>query len=231
MSDLVRFSIEDGVATLLMDDGKANALSDAMMAGLFAALTRAEAEATALVLAGRPDRFCAGFDLKVMMSGKDAATAMLRMGSDLLMRLYGSPIPIVAACTGHALAGGALVLCTADVRLGIEGPYKIGLNEVAIGLPVPILAMELARDRLAPQEFTRGTLFAQIYDPVGAIKAGYLDALAERDELLGKAQAEAKRLGALSRMAYSASKERMRGRTIKIIRETLESDLSALLGS
>ena len=231
MSDLVRFSIEDGVATALMDDGKANALSDAMMDGLLAALTRSEAEATSLVIAGRPDRFCAGFDLRVMMSGKDAAAGMLRKGSDLLMRLYGSPIPIVAACTGHALAGGALMLCTTDVRFGTDGPYKLGLNEVAIGLPVPILAMELARDRLAPQEFTRGTLFAQIYDPAGAVKAGYLDSLVEREDLLGKAQAEAKRLGALSRTAYSASKERMRGRTIKMIRETLESDLSTLLGA
>lgn len=230
MSDLVRFSIEDGVATASMDDGKANALSDAMMDGLLAALTQAEKDAKALVLHGRPERFSAGFDLKVMMSGKDAATKMLRKGSDLLMRLYGSPIPIVAACTGHALAGGALMLCTADVRLGMDGPYKLGLNEVAIGLPVPILAMELARDRLHPHEFTRGTLFAQIYDPSGAVKAGYLDALAQPDALLGAAQAEARRLGSLSRMAYAASKQRMRKRTITMIHETLEADLDALLG-
>lgn len=230
MADLLKFSIEDGVATAVMDDGKANALSDAMMDALTDALTRTEKDAAALVLAGRPERFCAGFDLRVMMSGKDAATAMLRKGSDLLMRLYGAPFPIVAACTGHALAGGALVLCTADLRLGVDGPFKLGLNEVAIGLPVPVLAMELARDRLHAQELTRATLFAQIYDPAGAASAGYLDRLVPAEELLATARAEAKRLGALSRMAFAASKQRMRSRTIAHIKDTLESDLASLLG-
>src|SRR5204862_6451033 len=137
----------------------------AMIAALLAALPRAETEAGAMILAGRPGRFCAGFDLKAMMSGPQAATALLGRGADLLMRLYGAGVPLVIACTGHALAGGALVLLTGDVRVGASGEFRIGLNEVSIGLPVPVLAMELARDRLLPTELGRATLQARAYGP------------------------------------------------------------------
>src|SRR4051812_25286298 len=148
-----------------MDDGKANALSDDMITSLLDALVRAEKEADAIVLLGRPDRFCAGFDLKIMMSGPENAKALLRRGSDLLLKLYGVPIPLVIGCTGHALAGGALVLLTGDARIGASGAFRIGLNEVSIGMPVPVMAMELARDRIPNTELARATLFAQIYGP------------------------------------------------------------------
>jgi enoyl-CoA hydratase len=222
------YRLEGTTAIVQMDDGKANALSDAMIAELLDALGRAEKEATALVLAGRQDRFSAGFDLKIMMSSPEAAKALLVRGSDLLMRLYGSPIPIVAACTGHALAGGALLLLTCDVRVGAAGAYRIGLNEVSIGLPVPVLAMELARDRLATTELTRATLRAQIYDPDGAARAGYLDEVVPAADVLARATAEATALGAHSRLAFAGTKKRMRGKTIAHILGTLDEDMRTI---
>jgi enoyl-CoA hydratase len=212
-----------------MDDGKANALSEAMIESLVTALARAESEAGAIVLTGRPERFCAGFDLRIMMSGPDAATALLRRGADLLMRLYGSPLPLVVACTGHALAGGALVLLTGDVRFGVAGPFKIGLNEVSIGMPVPVLAMELARDRIAPLELARATLMSRIYDPEQAASVGYLDAVVSADELLARAREEAARLAGLSRQAFYATKTRLRGKTIAHILATLDEDMRQLM--
>ena len=165
MTEPVSYQLDNKVAVIQMDDGKANALSKGMIEGLLAALARAEQEASAVVLAGRAERFCAGFDLRVMMSGPEAATELLRAGSDLLMNLYGATIPLVIACTGHALAGGALVVLTGDFRVGAAGAFKLGLNEVSIGLPVPVLAMELARDRLLPTELPHATLGARIYLP------------------------------------------------------------------
>src|ERR1700759_4217907 len=126
-----------------MGHGKGNALSNEMIDQLLAALTRAETEAKAMVLAGRPERFCAGFDLKVMMSGPANATALLTRGSELLLRLYAAKVPLVIACTGHALAGGALVVLTGDLRIAAAGAFKIGLNEVLIGLPGPVRALGL----------------------------------------------------------------------------------------
>jgi enoyl-CoA hydratase len=229
MSELVTYSLQGRTAVVTMDDGKANALSRPMIDAVLAALTRAEAEASAMVLAGRADRFCAGFDLRVMMSGPDAAKDLLRAGSTLLLRLYGATVPLVIACTGHALAGGALVVLTGDHRVGARGDYKLGLNEVAIGMPVPVLAMELARDRLTPRELTRATLLARIYDPAGAVEAGYLDDTAEPGELLAGAVAEADRLGALGRMPFSATKRRLRGRTIDHIAAVLDADMQDLM--
>lgn len=229
MSELVKYRLEGKTAIVEMDDGKANALSDAMIEAVTAALTRAEAEASAIVLAGRADRFCAGFDLRVMMSGPDNAKALLKAGSELLMRLYGSTIPLVIACTGHALAGGALVVLTGDVRIAAAGAFRIGLNEVAIGMPVPVLAMELARDRLLPTALTRATLLAHIHSPEEALAAGYVDEVVPADQVLTRSLAEASRLGALGRMPFRATKERLRGRTIAHIRDSLDSDMRALM--
>jgi len=221
--------MEGKTAVVEMDDGKANALSDAMIDALTAALTRAESEAGALVLAGRAERFCAGFDLRVMMSGPDKARALLERGSELLMRLYGAQVPLVIACTGHALAGGALVVLTGDVRIAAAGAFRIGLNEVAIGLPVPVLAMELARDRLSKRALTRATLLAHVHTPDEALAAGFLDEVVAPDQLMPRALAEAARLSALGSLPFRASKQRLRGRTIAHIRATLEQDMRELL--
>jgi enoyl-CoA hydratase len=229
MADVLSYTLEGNLAIVRMDDGKANALSEAMIDALLEALARAEKEAAAMVLAGRPDRFCAGFDLRVMMSSPDAAKKLLTRGSTLLMKLYGAKVPLVIACTGHALAGGALVLLTGDVRIGAEGAYRIGLNEVSIGMPVPVLAMELARDRIAPTELTQATLLARIYDPVHAAKIGYLDATADAGAVLDQAKAEATRLASLARPAFEATKERLRGKTIAHIEATLAEDMKSLM--
>jgi len=228
---LVSFTLDGSTALLQMDDGKANALSPALVDELLTALARAEKEAAAVVLLGRPERFCAGFDLRVMMSGRDAALALLQRGMELLLGFYGTPLPVVVACTGHALAGGALLALTGDVRLGVPGPFKIGLNEVTIGLPVPNLAMQFARDRLSPQALTRATLLGEIYAPDDAVAAGYLDRVVPAAELLAVAKAEAARLGALSRGAYAATKELLRRPTIDGIRANLAVELARLTGA
>jgi enoyl-CoA hydratase len=226
MSDpIVRYELADNVATITMDDGKANALSVAMIEQVVAALDRAKTEAGAVVLTGRPDKFCAGFDLRVMMSGPDAAIDLLRRGSDLLLRLFELPLPLVIAATGHALAGGALVVLTGDHRIVADGAYKIGLNEVAIGLPVPVLAMELARARLLPTELTRATLLANIYAPADARAAGYVDAVVAADALAATAQTEAKRLAALSKPAFVGTKQRLRQAIVDLIRNSFEEDV------
>jgi enoyl-CoA hydratase len=228
-NDIVTYTLEGTTAVVQMDDGKANALSGAMLTALSDALARAEKEASAMVLAGRPDRFCAGFDLRVMMSSPEAAKDLLERGSELLMKLYGASLPLVIACTGHALAGGALVVLTGDYRVGASGAFRIGLNEVSIGMPVPVLAMELARDRLHPTELGRATLMAQIYAPDEAVSAGYLDAVVPAAELLTRAKEEATRLSALARPAFQATKTRLRGKTIQHIRDTLQDDMRSLL--
>ncbi len=226
---LVNYTLDGTTAIVQMDDGKANALSSAMIAAVLSALARAENEAAAMILTGRPDRFCAGFDLKVMMSSPTNAKNLLMEGAELYMKLYEAKIPLVMACTGHALAGGSLVLLTGDVRVGAQGAYRIGLNEVQIGLPVPVLAMELARDRLVSSELGRATLEAKIYGPDEAAQVGYLDVAVAPEQVLPRAKEEAARLSQLSKTAYHATKVRLRGKTIEYVRSSLAGDMASLL--
>lgn len=215
------------VALLTMDDGKANALSHAMLDTFDAQLDRAEKEAKAVVIAGREGKFCAGFDLETMMAGPDSAKAILTKGGELLLRLYTFPMPVLAACTGHALAGGALMLLCCDVRIGTPGGFKIGLNETQIGLPLPLLGRELARDRLSRRHLTQATLMAHIYDPETACDAGYLDRLAP-EGAVDAAVKEASALAGLSLPAVAATKKALRAATVATIRDGHDGDLAEL---
>jgi len=226
--DKVRYALRDRVAVLTLDDGRVNALSPATIAALHAALDRAEGEAAAVVLVGRAGRFSAGFDLSVMTGGLDGLRELLKAGAELLLRLYLHPRPLVAACTGHALAAGALLLLAADLRIGARGQFKIGLNEVAIQLTLPVFAMELARDRLASRWFTAAVTQARIFDPDGACEAGYLDLVTTPETLLDTALSEAQRLAALPTPAFGATKLRERRATVERIRATLDADIAAL---
>jgi enoyl-CoA hydratase len=224
----VTFELRDQTAVVGMDDGKANALGYAMMAAVEEALARAEKEAAAVVLTGRKGRFSAGFDLAEMMGGVDKARALVTRGADYLMRLYSFPLPLVVASTGHALAGGALTVLTGDVRVAARGAFRVGLNEVQIGMPVPILAMELARDRLRPDHLTAATLFASVVDPEGALAAGWVDELTDEAALLDTALGHARRLAKLPRDAYAKTKTTLRERTVRYVRETLAEDMTRL---
>src|SRR5579864_9251805 len=134
MADLVTCRHVDGVSTISMDDGKANVFSIAMLESLHAAFDDAEQRETVVVLTGRPGCFSAGFDLNVIRGGPDETVTMLRLGATLAERILAFPSPVVGACTGHAFPAGAFLLMAADYRVGVEGPYKLGLNEVRIGL-------------------------------------------------------------------------------------------------
>lgn len=226
MSEFVHYESTGDVALITIDDGKANALSHAVIDAVHAALDRAESDGRTVVLAGRPGRFSAGFDLSVMQGGIDDVRALVRAGAELSTRLYLFPRPVVIACTGHALAAGAILLMAADVRIGTEGAFKIGLNEVAIGMPVPRFACELARDRLSRRHLTAATMLAQVFDPAGALDAGYLDAVTDADTVVSQAVERATALAAtVSPVAFETTRATMRGAVAASVRATLDEDL------
>jgi enoyl-CoA hydratase len=219
----VQYRLEESVAVIQLDDGKANALSYPVLEALEAALDRADADAAkAMVLAGREGKFCAGFDLKVMNESIEAATRMMARGGRIALRLYDAPRPLVMAVTGHALAMGAILLFTADQRIGAEGGFKIGLNEVAIGLPVPEFALILAQDRLSRRHMVRATCDAEIYDPRGAVDAGFLDRVVPPERVVSAAIAHAQALaGTLNPEAHRITKRSVRGATLERLAQSL----------
>lgn len=228
---LPTFELDDGVAVITLDDGKANAITHDVLDRLSALLDWALAdEVRVVVIAGREGRFSAGFDLATMTSGEHAVRALVKHGAEFYMKLYGFPLPTVAACTGHALAGGAILLLSIDQRVGADGPAKIGLNEVAIGMGLPIFAVELARDRLSPTQLGAATMAAHIYDPASAVEAGYLDRVVPAESVIAEAIADARHLAQLRTGAYSLTKRLARQRSIDHILATLDADMASLTG-
>lgn len=231
MEDLVRYELDGTVATLTMDDGKANALSPQMIDAIRVSLDRAREEAGAVVLAGRPGRFCAGFDLRVLSAGAEKARPLVLAGAELFMQLYAFPLPVVAACTGHALAGGALLLLCSDLRVGARGEFKLGLNEVAIGIPLPVLVRRLAGDRLDQRRLAEAILLATIYDPQAAVEVGYLDEVVDSPEVIDRARGRAAALARLPRRAFARSKASLRDASIEAIRGSIAEDVDKILSA
>ncbi len=223
----VSYEFTDPVAVISIDDGKANALSHATLAGIEGSLDRAEQDgAKAVVIAGRPGKFSAGFDLSVMTSGPEQARDLLARGARLGIRLFEFPRPVVLAVTGHALAMGGILLCCADVRIGADGPFKIGLNEVRIGMPVPAFAVEVCRDRLSPRSFTAAVQLAHIHTPVEARDAGFLDEVVAPDELMSRALEVGRELGEnLHATPFSMTRTTIRGALAGELRDGLAKDL------
>jgi len=221
----VTVTVEEGIVVVRVDDGRANALSHAVLDGLDAALDRAEAEASAVVMTGREGRFCAGFDLSVMMASAHDRRVLVEKGAHVFLRMAEFARPIVVACTGHALAAGAVWLTCVDWRIGADVEAKIGLNEVAIGMPLPIFAVEMARERLSKRHFLAATAHARIYSPREAVDAGYLDEVVPPVLLGAAAMAKATALGALKDPAYRLTKRSAMQATLRSIRDTLEEDM------
>ena len=227
-SDNVSYSMTDDVATITIDDGKANALGHPILGALEDAFDRAEADgAKAVVIAGRDGKFSAGFDLSVMTSGPENARELLGRGAELGIRLYEFPMPVVLAVTGHALAMGGILLCCADVRIGAQGPYKLGLNEVRIGMPVPGFAVEVCRDRLAPPSFTRAIQLAHVHSPDEALRAGFLDEVVEPEQVVARATEVAADLAAsLHPGPFRMTRVTARGAVAAQLRDVLAADLA-----
>lgn len=224
----LQVTIDDTVAVVQLDDGKANAISHDVIGAFHTALDRSLEEAEAVAILGRPGRFSAGFDLSVMSAGDQPMQELVLAGAELLLRIYGHPQPVVAGCTGHALAGGAILLMASDTRIGAAGDFRIGLNEVGIGMALPVFAVELARDRISSAELTAATAQAKVYDPDGAVTAGYLDRVVAAEEVADAAITEARRLGEMRRGAIGQTKKRLRSATLQRIRATLDEDVAGL---
>lgn len=223
-------TIDDGVAVIRLDDGKANAVSHALLEAAHAALDQATADASAVAIVGREGKFSAGFDLSVMTQGADATRGLVRAGGEFLMRLYAHPQPTVAAVTGHALAAGALLCLACDTRIGsTDIPAKIGLNETAIGMGLPWYGIRLGEARLDIGHLQRAVMQAEIYDMAGAVEAGYLDELVAADAVESAAIERARALGQLPGSAYGFTKRRLRQAMVDEILAGIDDDMQTMV--
>ena len=210
MSELITYHAEDGIATLTLNNGKVNALSPEVITAFNAALDRAEQERAVVIVTGQPGILSGGYDLKVMTSGPKEAVALVTAGSTLARRMLSHLFPIVVACPGNAVAKGAFLLLSADYRIGVEGPYKICLNEVQIGKTMHQAGIELARDRLRRSAFHRAVINAEAFDPQGAMDAGFLDKVVPAEQLQEAALSAARELKKINMLAHRNTKLKVR---------------------
>jgi enoyl-CoA hydratase len=227
MSLRTRIEIADGIARIALDDGKVNALSPEMIGEIGEALDAAQKAGAVVVLRGREGIFSAGFDLKTFQRGFDAGIEMVRAGARLIERLLAFPLPVLTVCTGHAYPAGAFLMLAADVRFGLAGPWRIGMNETAIGMTVPRFALELARHRLTPAGFARITT-AAMFDPEEAMRLGYLDRVLPADQLDAAVEEETARLRALDMPSFTATKARLHERALRAIGAAVDEELRAV---
>ena len=230
-SDALTIERRDQVMVIHLDDGKANALSFDLIAAILDALREAEAddEIGAVVLHGREGKFSAGFDLGVMLADDFAAIVnLVANGGELVRTIYGCSVPVAAASTGHALAAGALMLLGCDVRVGADGPGKVGLNEVAIKMVLPDWALTIAEVRLSKRHMQRAIMTARVTSPAEAVDVGFLDEVVAPEVLLDRAIAVAAELAAtLDPKAYAGSVKAFRGDTLA----TMDAQVAAARAS
>lgn len=218
---MLNYSLEGDVAVLHFDHGKANALSPAFIAAVNEGLDRAEKEAKAVVFAGKPGLFSGGFDLGVMQEGPEAAMNMVNAGGKLMLRIFTHKLPTVAACTGHAIAAGAFLLLSCDTRIGPKGNFKYAANETAIGMVLPVFAIELIKARLKATAISSVAIQAKMHSPEEAVEVGFLDRIVEPDQVLSTAIKDAQAMAELPGDAYHGNKMAMRGDFAKIIEASL----------
>lgn len=224
MSELVSYRLADGVAYLALDNGKVNAVSPEVVDALNQALDRAEQDKAVVVLSGKPGILSGGYDLKVMTASADSAKSLVAAGSTLARRMLAHPYPVVVACTGHAVAKGAFLLLSADYRIGVEGPFKIGLNEVAIGMTMHHVGIELARARLTPAAFNRSVINAEMFDPADAVTAGFLDKVVAPEQFEREVAEIATALTKLNMGAHRNTKRKSRKALLELLDQSIEVD-------
>lgn len=222
MNPLVTYSLQDGVATLTLNNGKVNAVSPDLIADFNRALDQSVQDRAIVIVTGQPGILSGGYDLKVMVSGPQQAMDLVTAGSTLARRMLAHPFPVIVACPGHAVAKGAFLLLSADYRIGVEGAFNIGLNEVRIGMTMHHVGIALARDRLSTPVFQRSVINAEMFNPQGALAAGFLDRVVSAEQLLPAANEVAEQFKTLNMSAHKNTKLKVR----KALLDTLDSAIA-----
>jgi enoyl-CoA hydratase len=221
------------VAHLHLDDGKANVLNGAFVDALDGAIAQAGVDAAgALVIWGRPGCFSGGIDLKLLRR-EDVASRLAELSriASGLLSLWTAPIPTVAAVTGHAIAGGAVLAMACDRRLAIDDPaFRIGVNETALGMVLPTWALVIARAAIRPDRYTDTMLFGSVYPPGDAAAAGLVERAIPSGDFEAAVAAAAAEAAALPTAAYAGTKRQLRGADAERAGAEIEREMARFRG-
>lgn len=228
MSDLLTYTLADDVALIRLDDGKANAFSNAMFDAVNAAMDRAEDESKIIVLRGKDGIFSAGYNLKELMLGGETAVNLVRRGSEFAVRMMETRKPIICVGDGHVVALGAFIFLAADYRIGKSGAFQVGLPETAKGLPMHNFGRELAMPRLNRRYFSRAFINGEMFTPDQAVDVGYLDESV--DDVDGAVDRAVAYFKGISLPAFSINKPRGHQTLLPVLKQAIEDDMDLKIG-
>ena len=227
-SKKVAYSLEDGVATITMNDGKLNIMSTDMLNEISDAFDRAEKdEAIVILRSGVEGTFSAGFDLKIFAANDaERSLDMVKTGAELALRILGHPHPTIGVMEGHAFPMGTFLLLACDVRVATEGPHRMGLNEVAIGIAPPSFAIELARSRMHPAWLSRTVTTGELFLPNDAVRAGLLDTVVAATALEDTIKKVVSGVSVAHRPSHGLAKRRLRKPVMAAMRSAIDAELT-----
>lgn len=214
----VTYTIEGTIGQIIIDDGKVNALNPPLFDEMGKAINRVlEGGAKALVIAGRPGCFSAGLDIKLLPNLSPVAHAnMSDAFAHTMTRIFLLPIPTVAACTGHAIAGGLMLALSCDLRFALDGAFRLQMNEVANNMTLPGWMLLIGRSGIPVQYHVEALLHAHAYTPKEAFERGIISGLVsgENNDVIARAKTAAEELLALDQDCYAITKKRMRAKEV-----------------
>jgi enoyl-CoA hydratase len=215
----------EDVAVLRIEHGRVGALDVELLDALTEAVTASD---RALVITGTGSSFSAGVDLRRILEGRRPYTeALLTALSRTYRAVFDHPRPTVAAVNGHAIAGGCVLALACDLRLMSGG--RIGLTELAVGVPFPTTALEVVQHALGPRT-GRVLLGGQVEDREHALALGMVDEITEPGELVPRAVALAAELAARSPESYRLAKVQLHRQANAAIEATAGGDAAVLAG-
>lgn len=209
-----------GVRLLTLDRPPANAIDEELLADLATAVDEARRDdaVRAVVLTGAGRFLSGGFDLTAPRRDDVDAGRLHDLYRDTHLALLELPKPTIAMVQGHAIAGGAVLALACDYRLGLDGDYKVGLNEVSIGASFPRVALEIVRLRLTPARAAELLLGAALYPASQATRLGIVDELLPADQLESTVLRRAARMGAFPRESYAHTKAALIADAVRSVR-------------
>lgn len=227
----VTYACNGTISRIVMDDGKANVMSLSMLNALHSAFDECERDKAIAVLSACGRHFSGGFDLNVFAKGSaDDQYQMVKAGAELALRILSFPRPVVTACHGNAYPMGAFLIMASDYRLAAQGDYRIGMNEVAIGITPPRFAIEVARQRLAPAYLSRTVVTGEMFGPEEALTAGFFDRLVPAADLARATDEAATAISKISLANHALAKQHLRGEVIARIRRVIDEDITPRYG-
>lgn len=217
----------DSVRELRLNRPPVNALTTELIAALRQAIEQAGSNgARAIVISGAPGMFSAGLDIRLLVGLDEPGIALLWRELYALMKaLATSPIPIAAAVTGHAPAGGTVIALFCDWRVAAAGDFKLGLTEVQVGIPLPPVILQVLRRQVGPRQAERLSVGGQVVSSEEALRAGLVDELAPPDQVVERAVAWCRSLVGVPSGAMRATRQRARADLVGLFAHDPEEEL------